>query len=440
MSSATFINLRVNSAEQFKESVSEPTPNTKLYITYGKVTGWANDLSPDIANSSPATEYEIWKNMIGGKKIFGSDLSHAVKRFNWTANTVYYAYDNLSKDLYDGNSKFYILTSDYNVYKCIANNYGANSTVEPTSISPYNLINTNDGYVWKYMYSISESDQMRFVTSDYIPVKTLASNDGSVQWQVQDNAVDGAIYSIIVTNGGTNYSNTNNISVTISGDGVNATATANINVSSGKVQSIAMGDYGLSYTYATVSITGGGGSGASARAIISPPGDHGSNPLYELGGSNLILNPIISGIEDTDFPTTNDFRQLALLKDPIAMGTSTVMSNIRFVQAYTLTALGTGNYLEDEIVYQGASPTSAIFSGRVVSWNSSNNKLVVINTVGAPTTQSLIGANSFTARYVSEVETKATVDHSGQILYVNNLKPIVRSSDQTEDFKIVLKF
>lgn len=440
MSSATFINLRINSAEQFKESVSEPTPNTKLYLTYGKVTSWANDSAPDTANSSSATEYEIWKNMIGGKKIFGSDISHAIKRFNWTANTVYYAYDHLSDNLYDGNNKFYVVTTDYNVYKCIANNNGANSTVEPSAVSAENLSTTSDGYIWKYMYTISDSDQMRFITNDYIPVKTLVGNDGSMQWLVQDAAIDGSINAIVVTDGGTGYSNVSNMSVSILGDGSGATATASINVTTGKVTSVTMNDYGVNYTYATVSISGGGGNSAIARVIISPSGGHGYNPLYELGGSNLILNPSLSGTLDTNFPTTNDFRQIAILKDPIVTGTSNVMSNATFLQTYVLTLSGSGDFVEDEIVYQGGTVDTSSFSGRVVSWDKTNSKIFIINTVGIPAAGAIVGANSLSSRFVSSITEKQTKDHGGQILYVNNLTPVSRSSDQTEDFKIVVKF
>ena len=440
MSSATFISLRINSAEQFKESVSEPTPNTKLYLTYGKVTGWANDASPDAANSSTATEFEVWNNMVGGKKMFGSDMSHAISRFNWSANTVYYSYDNLSKDLYNGTSKFYIVTSNYDVYKCIANNGGAVSTVEPSSITPSSLTSLSDGYVWKYMYTISDADQLRFTTSDYIPVRTISADDGSTQWQTQNTAVDGAINNILLITRGNSYSNTNNVVVTITGDGSEANASAVIDVTSGNVTSINISSYGSLYTYATVNISGGGGTGATARAIISPPGGHGYNPLYELGGSNLVLNPSLSGVEDTNLPPTNDFRQIAILKDPIVTATSNVMSNVRFVQGYTLTTLGSGNYSEDELVYQGGSTAAATFSGRVVSWDSTNGSVIVINTAGSPTSDALLGASSFTSRYVSAVEEKQTKDHSGQILYVNNLAPITRSSDQTEDFKLVLKF
>jgi hypothetical protein len=117
-----------------------------------------------------------------------------------------------------------------------------------------------------------------------------------------------------------------------------------------------------------------------------------------------------------------------------------VSSNLVVLQALTLTTTGTGNYQEDEIVYQGASASSPSFSGRVVSWDSSNGIAVVINTFGNPTTQSLIGVNTTTTRFVSGVKFNELSPYSGQILYVNNLEPIIRATDQTEDYRIVLKF
>lgn len=438
--SATFIKFRVNSAEQFKESVTEPSPNTNLYLAYGKVTAWPNDASPSVANTSVSTEYEIWNNMIAGKKILGYDISHAIPRFNWTANTKYIAYDHRNSNLYDGNTQFYVLTSDYNVYKCLANNNGANSTVEPTAINPNAPTETSDGYIWKYMYTVSDSELLRFTTPNYIPVKTLPGDEGSLQWDVQEAATEGAIYAIQLANAGSGYTNTSTITVTISGDGSSATATANINVTSQTVSTISMTDYGQGYTYATVTISGGGGSGAQGVAIISPPGGHGSNPIYELGGSSLILNPYLRGTEENKLPATNDVRQISLIKDPLKRATENVSTNLVFVQALTLTTIGTGDYQEDEIVYQGTSVSSATFSGRVVSWNSSNGILVVINTNGNPTSQSLTGANSTTSRFISDTRSNDLKPYSGQILYVNNLSPITRSSDQTEEYKIVLKF
>lgn len=440
MSSATFIKFRVNNAEQFKESVSEPTPNTNLYLAYGKVNAWANDSSPSSANSSVGTEYEIWSNMIAGKKILGNDISHVIPRFNWTANARYIAYDHRNTNLYDGNTQFYVLTSDYNVYKCLANNNGANSVVEPSAINPLAPTETSDGYIWKYMYTVSDSDLLRFTTTNYMPVKTLPANDGSLQWSVQDNATEGAIYSVLVSNTGSGYTNTSNIIVTITGDGSSAEATATINATSQTVTSIVLSDYGQGYTQATVTITGGGGTGAQGIAIIGPSSGHGNNPIYELGSSALMLNPVFRNTEGGLLPVTNDIRQISLIKDPLRRDGQNVSTNLVILQAQTITTTGSGDYQEDEIVYQGGSVSSATFTGRVVSWDSANGIAIVINTVGTPTTQSLIGATSTTNRFVSDVKQNELKPYTGQVLYVNNIKPIVRSSDQAEDYRIVLKF
>ena len=92
MSSIDFKALHVDAAAEFKESVSEPSPNTVIYLTYGKIDSWANDSLPDTANSSVGTEYSIWYNMVGAKRVTGNDLRHVIPRYNWTANTVYTAY------------------------------------------------------------------------------------------------------------------------------------------------------------------------------------------------------------------------------------------------------------------------------------------------------------------------------------------------------------
>jgi hypothetical protein len=440
--SATFNDLRVNNAEQFKNSVANTTSGEILYLTFGKVYAWANDASPDTASASVATVYDVWNNMIGGKELFGGDFAHAIPRYDWTANTVYNAYDHLSDSLY--NQQFYVLTNDYNVYKCIGNNYNnIQSTVKPTSVNPSTTTTTSDGYIWKYMYTLSSSDQIRYVTPSYIPVKTLKVNDGSLQWQVQNSAISGTIDSIFITNSGNNYTNVSNIIVTITGDGTSAAAIAKINNVSNTVNSILMTNRGSGYSYANVTITdlGFGSSNASARAIISPPGGHGSNPLYELGGKNILINGRFKYDENGTLPVTNDYRQIALIKDPILSNTSNVATVSVFSQVTSITTSGTGNYILDEFVYQGASFNTATFKGRVVSWSSATGKVTLINVQGTPTaSQTLIGQSSFTTRSVASVATPDMTKYSGRLLYVDNIKPITRASDQIEDFKIIMKF
>lgn len=440
MSASTLIKLRVNNAEQFKESVSEVSPNTALYLTIGAPVPWANDASPDTSNTSVATEYEVWRNMIGGKKLTGADIRHVIPRYNWETGISYTAYDHMNPNLYVTNTKFYVLTTDKHIYKCIANNGSANSTVEPTSINPNSTTQTSDGYIWKYMYSLADQDLLRYTTDNYIPVKQLSNDDGSTQWDVQQAAVSGSIESVVLTSGGSLYSNTANVIVTITGDGTTAAATANINTTSGLVTSITVTDPGIDYSFASVEITGGGGSGATARAIISPPGGHGSNPLYELGGSTLILNPRIIRDEDNILPVTNDYRQIALIANPYLHETTTVASNSSFFQGYTIASTGSGDFSQDEWIYQGTSLLTSTFKAKVLQWDSANGIVLVTNSVGTPTTGTLVGSNTATSRFLTSADDGDFDKYSGQLLYVDNILPISRASDQTESFQIIIRF
>lgn len=438
MTSATSKKFGVNTAEQFLESVSEPA-YTVLYLTYGKVDAWANDANPDAANTSIATEYEVWRNMIGGKRITGNDMKHVIHRYDWKANTVYTAYDHLNIDLHEtDNVQFYVLTSGKHVYKCLSNNYSSNSTVEPTSINPTATTQTADGYIWKYMFTVSDSDLLKFTTGSHIPVTKITQDDGSTQWDVQQAAVEGAIHSIVVTNGGSGYTNVSNLIVTIAGDGQSCSATASINAISNTVSNVTILDAGTGYTEATVTITGGGGAGAVARAVISPIGGHGSNPIYELGASHIMINTRLVNSENGVLPATNEFRQIAIVKDPLVKGTSNVSTNAAILQAYTVVTAGSGSYLSDEYVYQGASLATASFRGKVLTDNA--GKLTIVNSYGTPIAGTLLGANSATARLVTSSDDGEFQPYSGDVLYIDNIKPIIRSLDQTEDFKIVLKF
>ena len=441
MSSAYSKYLQVFNAKQFKESVSEPLPSN-VYLTFGRSVPWSDEQNPPQGNTGVSTFYEVWNKMIGGKKVSGNDIRHVVPRHDWSANTVYAAYDDIadSKILKSDVSNFYVVTDDWNVYKCISNNYGAVSTSKPTTIATTTDVTSDDGYVWKYMYTVSSEEQLRFVTADYIPVKTLTVNDGSLQWAVQNNSIVGGIHSIVLSNHGSNYT-ANDISITITGDGQDATAIAVRNTVSNVVSSIVMTNRGINYTYANVSISSTTGSGALARAIISPKGGHGSDPLIELGGSNLLINTRIKSSEGGVLTTENDYRQIALIEDPYTYDAQDLISNVAVNQLTILTLNGiSAEYIEDEIVYQGASLAAATFSANVVEWDSANNRLKVNNVKGTPSSELVNGLTSTAARFMSSITNPDMKRYTGNLLYIDNISPVERSSDQVEDFKIILKF
>lgn len=103
-------------------------------------------------------------------------------------------------------TNFYVMTDDFNVYKCLDNNLNAASTVKPTgtSISP---ISTADGYIWKYMYNVPINLRNKFLNDQQIPVVSALTN------QFYSN---GTIDSVIINNKGSGYTTA---TLTVAGDG-----------------------------------------------------------------------------------------------------------------------------------------------------------------------------------------------------------------------------
>lgn len=430
----------VHLTDIFIDSIIGSIINTNYYVTISHVESWANDSSPVIPNDSREHEINLWRGMLGGKKITGNDIYHVVRRINWEANTNYYGYGDKCDCVYANN--FYVMTDEYNVYKCISNNTGALSTIKPTYVSVDRTNTEADGYIWKYLYTLNTEERVRFLTSSWMPVSSKTLDDGSLQYRVQQAVVDGEINAVYISNSGFGYTNSNNITITITGDGSSANAIANVNTTSQTINSIIITNPGSGYHFGNVDISSTEGSGATANLIISPQNGHGSNPVEELGASNLMINIRLIDDEDGKLTLQNDYRQVGIIKNPYIYGLSdTLFTNSVFDQTTTVVvSSGSDNYLNDEYVYQGSSLGSSTFSGRLVEWYGSNNTMKLVEVKGNPTAASLVGANSGVSRFLATSEFGELVPYSGSVLYIDNIAPITRNADQTEDIKIVLQF
>ena len=199
--------FRIHNSQQFHEAFSEASP-TQMYLFIGRVDAFPDDNNPPTPpDSIQETEFNQWRNMLAAKRVQSSDISFSLSRYDWSTGKVYRQFDPTSNTLFDtpaSSNTMYVITEDFNVYKCLFNNKGGASTVKPTGTST-SVLSTADGYKWKFMYSISAADALKFVTSNFIPVQTLTANDGSAQFSVQSAAANGNIEIINVTGGGSNY-------------------------------------------------------------------------------------------------------------------------------------------------------------------------------------------------------------------------------------------
>ena len=221
--------FRIHNAKQFVEAFDEVTftsgdaisdatglLNTNMYLFIGKVTPWTDDTAPDTPTDSVSnTVYNHWRDMIAAKKIGSTDVSHVCPRYNWTSGSNYFAYNHANNALFD--QQFYVMTDDYNVYKCLANNNsGGTSTVKPAGTGTAIISNNTDFYKWKFMYQISAARALKFVTPSYIPTQRVRkanlaianTTDSSFQYDVEiaaNTSGNGAIEVCHVSAGGSGY-------------------------------------------------------------------------------------------------------------------------------------------------------------------------------------------------------------------------------------------
>ena len=417
--------FRVHNAEQFVEAFSEAS-NTIMYMFVGRNSAFPNDNSPPTpVNSTANVEYTPWRDMFGAKRVTSSDVTHAIPRYDWTANTTYIFYDDQDTNLIESDN-FYVVTDDYNVYKCLWNAGSAASTTKPTGVST-SPFTTADGYIWKYMYTVTTAKAIKFLTTSYLPVQTLASDGGEDQWDVQAAAIDGGIHVVKVTAGGSGYGSAP--AVTITGDGTGATA--NSTIAGGIVTAVTITNPGTGYTRASVAFASGA---ATATAIISPKGGHGSNAVEELGGKYVMINTRLDGTESNTITTANEFRQVGIVRDPYLYGTTTraIASSYRQTFRYQLSGVS-GTFNSDEVVTSGSNTASLVEFSSPYLYTTLPGNLPFANSA------SVSGAGGATAT-IAAIVTPGLQPYTGDILYVENRVPISRASDQIEDIKLIIQF
>lgn len=177
---------------------------------YFYVFGGQAFATPGTSEDTRSFIADVHKNILMVKQVTPgpNDVVYLIRRINWTTSTVYVEYED-NQDL--SCEDFYVMTEDYNIYKCLNNNSGAASTVKPTSTDAAASATSvlSDGYIWKFMYQVPVLDRIKFLTTDYIPVRNVS--DGI------NFDVNGVITSVNIDAAGDGYTDPY---LVIQGDGV----------------------------------------------------------------------------------------------------------------------------------------------------------------------------------------------------------------------------
>ena len=502
--------FRVLNANNFVDSVLDQNNSYYVFlglanptdVGFGRTTTWNNENDVEknpVDNLDYLNHYK--ETMFFGKKITSSNVRRVVKKVSWTSK-IYdmYRHDYSSKNLapnsqlprlYD--SEFYVVNSDFKVYICIDNQSsisqpnGKESLVEPTftDLEPTTL---SDGYVWKYLFSISPSDIIKFDSTEYIilPNDWSTSTDPQIQNVRETGNSDvnlNQIKKVYIDNKGAGYANSKSEVCNIIGDGSGAKVLVNTDAT-GSIISTKVTAGGSGYTYGYVDLNpvrknDGTNPSISAKLIIiiPPSKGHGFDIYKELGADRVL---VYARFDDStrDFPTNSKFAQIGILKNPEQFGGTSLFTENQFSSLYSLkvttnnttlptigekiegSSTGTVGYVasydSDTQVLKYYVDRSLSFYNKVDSTDSTSNKKLSLftkdDTISTPAGGSgfSAGISTFSGSIFSGINLGVTFEDgtadpeinrkSGDVIYIDNRTLVTRNSRQKEDVKIILEF
>lgn len=501
--------FRIFAAEQFLESLDESV-KSNLYLFIGRPQPWIDtagvdekyenqvgvlETNPPLPEDNLEEYYDTYEDMISVKKINRSDLSQVIRKYQWSSGTIYDMYRHDYSPLNPSSSgrtnlyssAFYVINSEFNVYKCISNGtnpdntFGRPSTIEPTGTSTSIIESPTDGYRWKFMYSISALDYVKFVSTDFAPVK--------IDSTVSLTAVPGSIDHVVLKSRGAALP-TGTWYCPVIGDGTGCVVRVVIPSSggnAGKVDIVDLSSVGSGYSYgvvmleeayttangalnrtgSTTSIVGSSPNECAVEAIISPSGGHGSNAIYELGGYRVMVSKTLDFLDGGgDIPIDTQFRRFGIIADPLnASNTALTASTASACSAIRFPSGTTTSYIPGEIITQAATGAK----GRVIHWDATTkvlryyqNKYISGSQTVSQTKNKLVpfsGSNLITGQTSGTAATRQNFSgsyggltfsagyaspeikrYSGKVLFTENRRVVNRSNDQIEDIKLIIEF
>jgi hypothetical protein len=192
--------IKTSFVKEFYESIVDPRSTDRYYVFYGGAKARENEEVVPEPLDTIEEENSSKRNTIFYNHILPSDVSLMIKRYNWTSGTVYDQYED---DIDLSDKKYYVLVledSEYRVYMCLSNNGATPSLFAPEGTNTQEIV-TADGYIWKFMYSLTEQ-MKKFMTEDYIPIEEITEisypDERALALDVKLDAVNGFIEKITV--------------------------------------------------------------------------------------------------------------------------------------------------------------------------------------------------------------------------------------------------
>ena len=513
LNASNFIDSIENSNNSYYVVLGLPNPSI---VGFGRTTDWDTNTPDPVDSFNTLNHYK--DTVIFGKKITSANVRRVVKRIDWSRGTKYEMYRHdysitnqspltQSARLYDAN--YYVMNSDYKVYICIDNGSsgittgGNASQDEPTftDLEPSAAGQSGDGYLWKYLFTVTPSDIIKFDSTEYIcvPNSWQSSTDAQIS-AVRENGNsdtnENQIKKIYLESQGTGYIGGLGQSFNILGDGSGGRVVLDVDTL-GQISNVQVSSGGRGYTYGMVdlgNISANATRSAKLVPIIPPSKGHGYDIYTELGTDKVL---VYARFDDSsrDFPIDTKFSQVGILKNPVSYGSTSLFTDNQFSSLYSIklnsssitgsvavgdkilqtVTGGTGGVIGTAVGYVASYDTetkvlkyfvdrSLYFnqskqdqtdykevssSAKVLSFEASAQPITTSGGFSAAVDTTFTGITTSLStgkivnlgtQFTSGLSNPEINKTSGDIIYIDNRPLVSRNSRQKEDIKIILEF
>lgn len=423
--------LKIETGETFKKSLSE----LPLYFFIGGVEPWEDESHPPEINHSVADMIQFYGDVSGLKRIHEDNIFNVIKYNPWEEGITYDQYED-HKDL--SKKKFYVINDENHVYKCLSNYDNSEAFDQPsgTGMTP---MHTKDGYIWKYMYTLTQEHRDNYSETGFIPCYYANKTQCDNQLKVQETASDGAVDLIRILDGGKGY--TNEDVIVLRGDGKDFFAKPLVD-EHGTIVHICVKNSGINYRTAFAEVDSKTGSGAMLRAVISPIGGHGSNAVEELCATEMMISIEIDGDENGTIPTDISYRKIGVLAKPLSNECGTVLrvTNInKFSSGEVIKSLNTSSM--GRIIHVDKD-SSLIYIEQISGYFAMGEQIISGEGVCVPNYQKVLNVSQNKSLPLTKnvINNEDYLAYSGKLLWFQNISPVDRSETKTDAFKFIVSF
>lgn len=430
---------------------------------------------PDVTSSGESAKKLMYNQILNLIRIFGGGVSRGTTRFDWANGSVFEPYRE-DIDVTDVTVRFYCMSSfvanseeNVNVYKCLYRPHTIAGLPVPSKTRPHHMtsspVKLADGYIWQYMYTLTPSQGMLFLTKDFMPVPDMPTatylppgSQSEQLYQNKINAENGTIYYISVEKGGSELID-GEYPVTII-NGIPAAPSrsmvATATIYNGSVTRITTQVPGAGYggrctVLLPESATTEGSIFPILKAHVSPEYGHGTNPPAELG-SNFVLLATRYLYDSNNVLVRNSFRRVGLIVDPIDDLTGKSAREDYYSMVYTMELSGALEGATDNCIIEKTTLEASGVRKRllIVSVNTTTVRFIPIDALGdnGAVDTSLLPLPEESYRVASDLAPSSVLSvtepriqrFSGSVIHIENRKPLNRHVGQAEQFLMVLDF